>query len=273
MDHSSDNDPLISDPAAAAEALAGALRRASRVVALTGAGLSTECGVPDFRSPGSPWRVHQPIPYAEFLRDPEARREAWRRKFEMDDLYRGARPGRGHAALVALAEQGLLTEVVTQNIDNLHQLSGFPEERLIELHGNGSYAACLACGHRHELAAIREDYRERDEPASCEACGGIVKSATIAFGQALPEAALRRAVEAACACDLMLVLGSSLVVQPAARLPLLARRRNATLVIVNREPTPLDGEADLVLRAELGPVMQQAVAKLRPLVVEVKKPL
>jgi NAD-dependent deacetylase len=273
MADSTGSSRVISDPQAAAAALADLLRHSSRVVALTGAGLSTESGVPDFRSPGSPWMVHKPIPYVDFLGSIEARREAWRRKFEMDDLYRGARPGRGHAALVALAELGRLSHVVTQNIDNLHQVSGFPADRLIELHGNGSYAACLGCGRRHALEGIRRSYLDRDEPATCEACGGIVKSATIAFGQALPEAALRQAVEAACSCDLMLVLGSSLVVQPAARLPLLARQRGATLGIVNREPTPLDGVADLVLRAELGPVMQEAVAKLRPLVVEVKKPL
>lgn len=270
-----DGDPphLIRDPGAAAQALARALGSARRVVALTGAGLSTESGVPDFRSPGSPWTVHKPIGYAEFLASPEARREAWRRKFAMDDLWRGARPGRGHHALVALARHGTLGTVVTQNIDNLHQLSGLPEEMLVELHGNGTYAACLGCGTRHELAPIRATYAEAPEPAACRLCGGIVKSATIAFGQALPETALRRAVEAARGCDLMLVLGSSLVVQPAARLPLLAAREGASLVILNREPTPLDPEADLLLRAELGPVLEEAVAKLRPSVVEIKNPL
>lgn len=264
---------LIEESHAAAAALAAVLARAGRVVALTGAGLSTESGVPDFRSPGSPWTVHKPIAYAEFLASAEARREAWRRKFAMDDLLRGARPGRGHAALAALARWGRLSHVVTQNIDNLHQLSGLPEQMLIELHGNGTYAACLGCGARHALERIRASYADAPEPASCEACGGIVKSATIAFGQSLPEAALRRAVEAARACDLMLVLGSSLVVQPAARLPLLAAREGATLVILNREPTPLDAVADLVLRAELGPVLDEAVAKLRPSVVESKNPL
>jgi NAD-dependent deacetylase len=255
---------LITDPADAAAALAEVLADASRIVALTGAGLSTESGVPDFRSPGSPWTVHKPIGYAEFLASPEARREAWRRKFAMDDLWRGARPGRGHEALVALARSGRLSHVVTQNIDNLHQDSGLPHDMLVELHGNGTYAACLACGARHDLGPIRATYAGLPEPATCEACGGIVKSATIAFGQAMPEAALRRAVEAAATCDVMLVLGSSLVVQPAARLPLLAARQGATLVILNREPTPLDQEARLVMRVDLGFPLQEAVAKLRP---------
>jgi NAD-dependent deacetylase len=264
---------VIAGLEAGADALAARLSASRAIVALTGAGLSTECGVPDFRSPGSPWRVHKPIGYAEFMASAEMRREAWRRKFAMDDLYRGVQPGKGHQALVDLAALGLLRNVVTQNIDNLHQASGLPADALIELHGNGSYAVCLDCGQRHELAPIRARFERDPEPASCEDCGGIVKSATIAFGQAMPEAALRKAVEAASGCDLMLVLGSSLVVQPAARLPLLAVSRGAALVIANREPTPLDDEADLVLRADLGSLLQQAVAKLRPTVEIGKNPL
>jgi NAD-dependent deacetylase len=264
---------VIADLEAGADALAERLAGSRRLVALTGAGLSTECGVPDFRSPGSPWKVHKPIGFAEFMASAEMRREAWRRKFTMDDLYRGVRPGRGHRALVDLAGRGQLLMVITQNIDNLHQASGLPADRLVELHGNGSYASCLDCGVRHALGPIRERFERDAEPASCEACGGIVKSATIAFGQAMPEAPLRAAVEAAAACDLMLVLGSSLVVQPAARLPLLAAGRGAALVIANREPTPLDAAADLVLRADLGSLLQQAVAKLRPPVEIRKNPL
>ncbi|MFO1148818.1 MAG: Sir2 family NAD-dependent protein deacetylase [Alsobacter sp.] len=264
---------LITELEQGSAALAERLGQSRRIVALTGAGLSTECGVPDFRSPGSPWRIHKPIGFAEFLAGAETRREAWRRKFAMDDLYQGVQPGKGHHALVDLARRGLLHRVVTQNIDNLHQVSGLPGDRLVELHGNGSYAACLSCGERHELAPIRERFEREREPASCAICGGIVKSATIAFGQAMPEAALRAAVEAASACDLMLVLGSSLVVQPAARLPLLAAGRGATLVIANREPTPLDEAADLVLRADVGSLLQQAVAKLRPLIEIGKNPL
>lgn len=246
-----------------------------RIVVLTGAGLSTECGVPDFRSPGSPWTRHKPIGFQDFLSSVEQRHEAWRRKFTMDDLYAGAAPGRGHRALADLARTGRLKLLVTQNIDNLHQASGVPQEMLVELHGNGSYAACLACGERHELGPIRARLAEarEGEPATCEACGGIVKSATIAFGQALPEEALRRAVEASLYCDLMLVVGSSLVVNPAARLPVLAKSRGATLAVLNREPTPADSLADLVLRGDVGPLLEQAVAKLRPSVAEVKKPL
>jgi NAD-dependent deacetylase len=256
-----------------ADDLAAVLAQARSIVAFTGAGISTECGVPDFRSPGSPWMTHKPIAYDAYLASPEARLEAWRRKFVMDDLYRHARPGRGHRALVDLHRDGRLTHVVTQNIDNLHQLSGLGPDAIIELHGNGSYAACLQCGRRHELAGVRSVVETQELAPSCEDCGGIVKSATISFGQAMPVEAMKRAQQVAAGCDLLLVLGSSLVVQPAARIPLYARQNGAFLAIVNREPTPLDGAADLVIRADVGSLLELAVAKMRPSVVDVKNPL
>ncbi len=242
-------------------ALAGLIAAARRIVAFTGAGISTECGVPDFRSPGSPWMVHKPIRFQDFLASEANRREAWRRKFLMDDGWRGARPGRGHMAIRALAEEGRLLAVVTQNIDNLHHDSGLSPGVVIELHGNATYAGCLDCGLRHELAPVRARFEATGEAPACEACGGIVKSATISFGQALPEEAMRRAHEAMAACDLVLALGSSLVVQPAARFPLLAKQRGARLAIVNRDPTPLDPVADAVVRGDIGTVMQQVVNK------------
>jgi NAD-dependent deacetylase len=231
------------------------VRRARVIVGFTGAGISTESGVPDFRSPNSPWIRHKPIPFEAFLASLEARREAWRRKFAMDDLYRDARPSRGHLALAALVRSGRMPALITQNIDGLHEESGVPPERLIELHGNGTYAACLSCGRRHELAGVRARFEATAEAPVCEACGGIVKSATISFGQAMPQEAMRQAREAALSCDLFLAIGSSLVVYPAAAFPVMARRNGARLVIVNREPTDLDQEADLVVNGEIGTVL------------------
>jgi NAD-dependent deacetylase len=233
---------------------------ARRVVGFTGAGISTESGIPDFRSPNSPWTRHKPIPFEAFLRSPEARREAWRRKFAMDDLYRGAQPSRGHRALAALVHAGKMPAVITQNIDGLHQDSGIPPDRVVELHGNGTYATCLSCGQRHELDQVRPRFEATGEPPDCEACGGIVKSATISFGQSMPEEPMRRARELTLACDLFLAIGSSLVVYPAAAFPLIAKRNGAALVIINREPTELDGAADLVINGEIGAVLAPFMA-------------
>lgn len=234
---------------------------ADAIAGFTGAGISTESGVPDFRSPGSPWLQNKPIPFEAFLRSPEARREAWRRKFTMDDLYRGARPSRGHRALASLVASGRMPAVITQNIDGLHQASGIADEKIIELHGNGTYAVCLSCGRRHDLAQVRSRFEATGEAPDCDACGGIVKSATISFGQAMPELPMRKALKLTVSCDLFLVVGSSLVVYPAASLPLMAKESGARLVIVNRDPTPLDDAADLVIHEEIGPVLSAAVGE------------
>lgn len=236
-----------------AETLAELIAAADDVVAFTGAGISTESGVPDFRSPGSPWLTNMPIDFSTFVSDPAARAEAWRRKFAMDDLYRGvAAPSRGHRALARLVAEGKVSAIITQNIDNLHQESGVPDERLIELHGNGSYARCLDCGMRHELADIRRAFEADAVAPRCEACGGLVKSATISFGQAMPEQEMRRAHVATLRCDLFVAIGSSLQVYPAAGFPQIAKQNGARLVIVNRDPTPLDGMADLIVRGQIG---------------------
>jgi NAD-dependent deacetylase len=244
-----------------ADELKAIISQADNVVGFTGAGISTESGVPDFRSPNSPWMRHKPIPFDLFLHSAEARCEAWRRKFAMDDLYRGARPSRGHLALASLVGQGKMPAVITQNIDGLHHQSGVSAERIVELHGNGTYATCLSCGQRHELDRIRLRFEADGAAPACDACGGIVKSATISFGQAMPDGAMRRAQDLALACDVFLVLGSSLVVYPAAALPLIAKQNGATLVIINREPTELDGLADLVIRAEIGSVLEPFVVR------------
>ena len=243
------------------DALRALVARSSVIAGFTGAGISTESGVPDFRSPGSPWMRNKPIPFEAFLRSAEARREAWRRKFTMDDLYRDARPSRGHAAFASLVAQGRMPAVITQNIDGLHHEAGIPADRVIELHGNGTYAACLECGRRHELDWVRPRFEATGEPPPCESCGGLVKSATISFGQAMPEEPMRQAQDLALACNLFLVVGSSLVVYPAAALPVLAKRNGAALVIVNREPTELDAIADLVIQAEIGPVLEPFITR------------
>lgn len=236
-------------------ALFDLVAQAQSVVAFTGAGISTESGVPDFRSPGSPWLRNPPVAFDAFVSSVEARREAWRRKFAMDDVYAGVAPARGHVALAALVAAGRMPGIITQNIDGLHQEAGTPADKVIELHGNGTYATCLDCGLRHELADIRPTFEASGEPPACRACGGLVKSATIAFGQAMPEEAMRRATRLTLASDLFLAVGSSLVVFPAADFPVLAKRNGARLVIVNRDPTPLDDIADLVINADIGTVL------------------
>lgn len=239
--------------------LASYLRLSERVVVFTGAGASTESGIPDFRSPGGVWSRMKPIPFQQFVASEEARREAWRRVFSGAAGWTGASPNAGHRAIARLIESGTASVVITQNVDNLHQDSGVPEDRLIELHGNASYAKCLSCGSRYELEPLRAPFLETGAPPNCRWCGGPIKTATISFGQAMPEAAMARAEAEAKSCDLFLVLGSSLVVYPAASLPLTAREHGAELVIVNREPTDQDPFAGLVLRQDIGPLLTRAV--------------
>ena len=216
-------------------------------MAFTGAGISTECGIPDFRSPGGFWTQHKPIEFGEFMRSEAARREAWRRFLAIRDRFGGAVPGRGHAAVAQLVGRGHVSSVITQNIDGLHQSSGIAAERIIEVHGNGTYARCLACQRRHELDWARAVMVATDAAPLCEGCGGIVKPATISFGQPMPEQAMADARAATLDADLFLAIGSSLQVFPAAGLPVMAAHNRAPLVIINREPTGPDGLAALVI--------------------------
>jgi NAD-dependent deacetylase len=236
------------------------IAQAQNVLPFTGAGISTECGIPDFRSPGGLWTRNRPIPFDEFLASQESRNESWRRRFAIDDTFAAARPGRGHRALAALYRAGKVPAVVTQNIDNLHQASGVADKDVVELHGNTTHALCLRCAQRYDLGWVRTRMAAGNGCApDCPACGGFIKTATISFGQAMPDAAMRRAQELAAACDLFIAIGSSLVVWPAAGVPLLAKRRGARLVILNREPTEFDGIADLVLHADIGTVLASCV--------------
>ena len=235
------------------------LSQSRRAVVFTGAGISTESGIPDFRSPGGIWTRYQPIYFDDFLRSEEMRRESWRRKFGMEHVLSAARPNRGHLAVAQLVRRGLVSHVITQNIDNLHQDSGVPDDQVIELHGNNTYARCLDCQERYEIDPIREAFLRDETLPICDRCGGHVKTATISFGQAMPEREMRLAQEATLNCDLMLVAGSSLVVYPAAGFPVMAKQNGAKLVIVNRDPTEMDALADLVLHTELGPTLAAAV--------------
>ena len=235
------------------------LDRAERVVMFTGAGISTESGIPDFRSPGGVWTKYKPIMYQEFITSEEARRETWRRKFDDSYGFAGAEPNRGHRAIEKLVRDGKVSAVITQNTDGLHQVSGVPDDRVIELHGNTTYATCLSCNRRYELEPIRAAFLADGTLPLCDDCGGHVKGATISFGQPMPEGPMVRAHEETMACDLFLATGSSLVVYPAAGFPQTAAQNNAHLVILNREPTPMDEMADLVLNMEIGPTLGDAV--------------
>jgi NAD-dependent deacetylase len=228
------------------------LDEASLVLPFTGAGISTECGIPDFRSPGGLWTKNKPIDFGDFMASREARNESWRRRFAIDAHFSGAEPGRGHRALAALYRGGKAPALVTQNIDNLHQKSGVAPDDVVELHGNTTYATCLGCAARYDIAWVRERFVASETAPDCEHCGGFIKTATISFGQAMPATAMQRAEELSRACDLFLVVGSSLVVWPAAGLPLLAKRNGAVLVIVNRDATEFDELADLVVRHDIG---------------------
>ncbi len=230
-----------------------------RIVFFTGAGISTESGIPDFRSPTGIWKTNKPIDFSDFIASAEARRETWRRKFATDPTIRAAKPNRGHRAVATLVRQGRARSVITQNIDGLHQQSGVAEDKVVELHGNTTYAACLDCSKRFEIDALKEPFERTGEAPVCDACLGHIKTATISFGQPMPQAAMRRAEAETLAADLFVVAGSSLVVYPAAAFPRLAKENGAKLVIVNNEATPLDRVADLVVNAAIGDVLGDVV--------------
>lgn len=236
------------------------IAEARTIVPFTGAGISTESGIPDFRSPGGLWTRNKPIPFGDFVASQDARDEAWRRRFAMEPSFAAARPGRGHRALASLYKAGKVPAIVTQNIDNLHQASGFSPEHVIELHGNTTYATCIGCGMRFEIPWVKQRFDETGIAPSCIVCGEPVKTATISFGQSMPEDEMRRAAELAQHCDLFLAIGSSLVVWPAAGFPMLARNCGAKLVIINNEPTDQDDIADLVIRYDIGETLGPFVA-------------
>jgi NAD-dependent deacetylase len=239
-------------------AFADLIEAADRVVLFTGAGISTESGIPDFRSPGGVWTRVAPIDFSDFMRSDDARRETWRRRFEMAPILRQAAPNRGHRAVAELIRTGKATSVITQNIDGLHQDSGIPDDKVIELHGNTTYAHCLECGMRYDIESLRVDF-EQDRIVPHCACGGWVKTATVSFGQSMPINEMRRAERETLLADLFIAIGSSLVVYPAAGFPELAKRNGSTLVILNMQQTGLDEIADLVLNRPIGETLGAVV--------------
>ena len=240
--------PAADDLAALARLIAGA----RRAVVFTGAGISTESGIPDFRSPGGLWTRQVPIDYSSFLASELARRKSWRRRFESDAIFRNARPNRGHRAVAELVRGGTVACVITQNIDGLHQASGLAPDQVIELHGNSTYALCLDCAARYEIEDLRPKFESEATAPRCSRCGGFIKTATISFGQSMPVEAMQRAQAETLASDLFIAVGSSLVVYPAAGFPEIAKRNGASLAIVNRDPTPLDDLADVVVNRPIG---------------------
>lgn len=247
---------IATDLETAIRSLRGLVAASRVVVPFTGAGISTECGIPDFRSPGGIWTKMQPIEFGDFLESQEMRNESWRRRFAMEEQFGGAKPGRGHRALASLYRAGKVPGLVTQNIDNLHQASGFAAADVVELHGNTTYATCLDCAKRYELPWIKQRMDRANGCApDCPDCGGYIKTATVSFGQSMPEQPMRRAQELAESCDLFISIGSSLVVWPAAGFPLMAKRNGARLVIINRDPTEFDAFADLVVHHDIGDVL------------------
>ena len=234
--------------------------REGKAAAFTGAGISTESGVPDFRSPGGVWSRHKPVQFHDFLNDPAERKRFWLIRRESVPQYIAAKPNAGHVALARWEQQKLLLGVITQNIDELHQRAG--TERVIEIHGTAMKVECLSCARRWDCMEIHRRLESGDDAPMCEHCGGILKSMTVSFGQPMPQDILQDAIELAGQCDLFMAMGSSLVVQPAASLPLVAKRAGARVVIINREPTPYDDEADLVINASIGETLSSVQAFL-----------
>lgn len=226
------------------------IRRSQRSVLFTGAGISTESGIPDFRSPGGVWAKYKPVYFDEFMASRDARAEYWRQKCEAHREFADAKPNQGHRILARWESAGLLVGVITQNIDGLHQLAG--SQNVLEIHGTARSAACMKCGVRLAIDPLVAEFLETQQPPDCEQCGGPLKHATISFGQSLDEKVMQTAHQWMTEADLVLALGSSLVVHPAASLPQLASERGARLVIINRDPTPLDSMADLTIHAPLG---------------------
>ena len=242
----------------------GWIAQARRVVAFTGAGISTESGIPDFRSPNGVWARNRTIYFDEFVRNEQDRIEYWRQKVDSWPAMRNAAPNEGHLALVNLARQGKLRALITQNIDGLHQRAGLDPALILELHGTTTEAVCLQCADRIPIDQAVERVQSGEQAPRCRHCGGLLKPATVSFGQSMPQSVLRKAEEASTSCEVFLAVGSSLVVHPAAGLPLLAKRAGSKLIIINRTETPLDEMADLVVNDEIGKVLPLMVALTPP---------
>ena len=235
------------------------LSESLNTVVFTGAGISTESGIPDFRSPTGIWTKNKPIEFKDFLSSEEIRVEFWKRKFAVDLTISKAKPNVGHMVISELNQVGKVSKIITQNIDNLHQISGVPGENVIELHGNTTFAKCLDCDLRYELNSIKKLFEQTNKPPYCKKCSGIIKTATISFGQSMPKEEMLKAEKASLSCDLFIAIGSSLQVYPAASFPLVAKKNGSKLVILNREGTDLDKYADLVIHDEIGEFLSKVL--------------
>lgn len=238
------------------------LQHAYRIVALTGAGISTESGIPDFRSPGSIWLQHPPVSYQDFISKPEARQQYWQSRHNLSAQVSAAQPNAAHMALADLERKERLSGIVTQNFDGLHHDAGNNPEYIVELHGTSRAAACTLCGRRSSIQELQQRIDAGEIDPLCSDCGGFLKSATILFGQRVPDEELARARELALSCDLFLVVGSSLKVNPAATLPHFALKNDVPLIIINLQPTHLDDYAEIVINEKAGVVLPPIVASL-----------
>ena len=245
------------NPMMTLEEFAEAIRQSVEIVVFTGAGISTESGIPDFRSPGGIWSRYRPVSFQEFISSEESRVEAWKRRLETYAVDKNAKPNIGHYFVQSLNEKGKLIGLITQNVDGLHSQSGLPEDKIVELHGSNRVIRCLECDKSYQPAAIVERLAGKFSSPRCEDCGGILKSATISFGQAMPERAMRQAQAWTEQARIFVVMGSSLQVQPAASFPVIARRNGALLAIINREPTTLDEYASFAHNGAIGEFCQR----------------
>jgi len=229
----------------------------SAIVFFTGAGISTESGVPDFRSPGGVWTKYQPVLFQDFLASEAARVQHWQLKKATYELFKTVKPNIGHYAICEFEQRGQLLGLITQNIDGLHKIAGTSEAKLVELHGTDRLVTCLKCGKPFQPADIYEKWQEGLATPTCDECGGFLKSANVSFGQSMPAEAMQRAQKWSEQAGIFIVIGSSLQVQPAASFPVIAKRAGALLAIVNRDPTPLDDIADFVHNGAIGQFFKQ----------------
>ena len=230
------------------------IEEAKKIVIFTGAGISTESGIPDFRGPHGVWQTNTPIYFQDFVSSEEVRRKSWKRKFSGQDIIRKAKPNIGHLAVAKIIGTHQSAYLITQNVDNLHQDAGVPEDKITEIHGNASYASCLDCGTRYELPPIKKAFLADGVIPYCDSCEGMIKTATISFGQPMPEEEMQIAQSKTIECDLFITIGTSLAVYPAAGFPKLAKELGAKLIIINNQPTDLDPIADLVIHEQIGKV-------------------
>lgn len=246
------------------ENFAARLRKSRGIVFFTGAGISTESGVPDFRSPGGVWTKYQPVYFDEFMSSEAARIRHWKLKKETHDLYKKVKPNVGHYAIRDFEKRNQLLALITQNIDGLHSLAGVSDEKIVELHGTDRFVKCLNCEKSFEPDKIYQAIVGVFKSPTCNVCGGFLKSATVSFGQQMPGPAMQQAQAWCEAAEIFIVIGSSLQVQPAASFPVIAKRSGAVLAIINRDETPLDDRADFIHRGAIGEFFE----RLNPLLID-----